>query len=87
MNTATSESVIESTVKPISLGALDGGVERLHALLDVAHDVLEHDDGVVDDEAERQRQRQQADVVEREAEHRHAGERADDRQRQRERRE
>jgi hypothetical protein len=57
-------------------------LEGVHALLDVAHDVLEHDDGVVDDEAHRQRQRQQRDVVDRIAEHVHHREGADDGDRQ-----
>ena len=52
MNTATSEIVIERMVKPISPRALERRLEGRHALLDVAHDVLEHDDGVVDDEAD-----------------------------------
>ena len=50
MNTATSDSVIEMMVKPISLRALEGRLDRLLARLDVADDVLQHDDGVVDDE-------------------------------------
>ncbi len=70
MNTATSESVIERMVKPISPDALERRLERRHALLDVADDVLEHDDGVVDDEADRQRQAEQRDVVDRVAEQR-----------------
>ena len=64
MNTATSEIVIEMMVKPISRAALQRRLEGREAvLLDVADDVLEHDDGVVDDEADRQRQPQQRDVV------------------------
>ena len=47
-------------------------------------DVLEHDDRVVDDETDTQRQRHQRKVVEAVAEHVHQRERADDRQRQRE---
>ena len=70
MNTATSETVIDMMVKPISPRALERRLERRHALLDVADDVLEHDDGVVDDEADRQRQAEQRDVVDRVAEQR-----------------
>ena len=51
MSTATSETVSETIVKPICFGALERGLERRVALLDVAGDVLDHDDGVVDDEA------------------------------------
>ena len=37
---------------------------RLHAVLDVAHDVFQHDNRVVDHEADGNRQRHQRDVVE-----------------------
>ena len=70
MNTATSETVIEMMVKPISPDALERRLEGRHALLDVAHDVLEHHDGVVDDEADGKRQTEQRDVVDRVAEQR-----------------
>ena len=66
-------------VKPISR-------EPRKAAFDVTHDVLEHDDGVVDHEADGQRQRQQRQIVDAVAHHVHAGERAQDRHRQRERR-
>ena len=61
-------------------------LERPHAAFDVADDVLQHDDGVIDDEADRQSQRQQRHVVDGEAEqiHRRAG--ADQRHRHGERR-
>ena len=66
--------------------ALERRLERPHAALDVADDVFQHDDGVVDDEADRKRQRQQRHVVDREIErvHRRAG--RDQRNRHRERR-
>ena len=71
MNTAISETLIDSTVKPISraplIAASNGGV----AVLDVAVDVLEHDDGVVDHEADRDGQRHQREIVEAEAEQVH----------------
>ena len=54
---------------------------RLHAPLahlHVADDVLEHHDGVVDDEAHGERQRHQREVVDRVAQHVHDHERADD---------
>ena len=77
--TAMSESVVARTARPISLVALDGrDHRRLFLLLDVAEDVLEHDDGVVDDDADRERQREQRDGVEREAGPPHRRERADD---------
>jgi hypothetical protein len=49
-------------------------------------DVFQHDDGVVDDETDGERQRQQRDIIDRIAEHIHEGEGADDRHRQRQRR-
>ena len=55
---------MDTMVKPISLGALEGGLDRPLALLDVAGDVLQHHDGVVDDEADRDRERHQRQIVE-----------------------
>ena len=49
------------------LAALEGGRHRRHAFLDVAVDVLEHDDRVVDHEADRQHHGQQRQRVHREA--------------------
>ena len=57
---------------------------RLHprrAELHMAGNVLQHDDGVVDDEAGRNRQRHQRQIVEAEAQQIHRAERADDRHR------
>ena len=49
--------------------ALDRRLERRHALLlDEPVDVLEHDDRVVDDDADHQRQREHRHLVQREAE-------------------
>ena len=48
---------------------------------DVALDVLDHDDGVVDHDADRQHQAEQRQIVEREAERRHEEEGADQRHR------
>ena len=86
MNTATSESVIEMMVKPISREPLSAASIGRHAVLDVADDVLQHHDRVVDHEADRQGQRHQRDVVERIAAEIHGREGADDRHRQRQRR-
>ena len=78
-NTATSESVMDTIVKPISRApssaAWNGGLPLFH----VAHDVLEHHDGVVHDEADAQRQRHQRQVVEAVAEQVHHREGAEDR--------
>ena len=48
---------------------------------EVARDVFEHDNGVVDDEAGRDRQRHQREIVEAETKHIHGPEGADDRDR------
>ena len=45
------------------LGPGEGRLEHAHAALDVAHDVLDHDDGVVDDEPGGHGQRHQGQVV------------------------
>ena len=66
ISTATSDTVSDTIVKPICLRALERGAERLLALLDVARDVLDHHDRVVDDEPGRDRERHQRQVVERE---------------------
>ena len=50
------------------LGALDGRLARLHAPLPQAEDVLEDDDGVVDEHAEAQGQRPEGQHVERDLE-------------------
>ena len=67
MNTATSETLIDITVKPICARALEGGLQRRVALLHVADDVLDHDDRVVDHEADGNGQRDEGEIVEREA--------------------
>ena len=63
-------------------GSLEGCVERLHPLLDVPVDVLDHHDGVVDDEADRQHQRQQGEQIDRIAHRQQHHEDADERQRE-----
>ena len=64
MNTAASESVIETMVKPISREPVERRLHRRLAHLHVADDVLEHHDGVVHHEADRERQRHEREVVE-----------------------
>ncbi len=51
MNTAISEKVIEMMVKPIWPAPLSAASNGAVAGLDVADDVLDHDDGVIDNEA------------------------------------
>ena len=62
-------------------GTDQGGLRRREALLDVAIDVLENDDRVVDDQAYRQHHREQGQQVQAEAERRHDNPGADQRQR------
>ncbi len=61
--------------------ALERGLERRNAILDVAVDVLHHHDGVVDDEADGDGERHQRQIVEAEVEHVHRRARAEERQR------
>ena len=82
MNTATSDRVSEITVKPISRAPSSAASQRGFALLHVAHDVLDHHDGIVDDEAGPDGQRHQRQVVEAEAAEPHHPEGRDDRERQ-----
>ncbi len=59
-------------------GAQQGGIEGEHASLDVAHDVFEHHDGVVDDEAGRDGKGHQRQIVQRVIHQVHHAEGADD---------
>ena len=58
-----------------------GRVARTQALADVALDVLDHDDGVVDHDADGEHETEQREIVQREAEGRQHGEGADQRHR------
>ncbi len=82
MNTAISDSVSEITVKPISRAPRNAASIGVFAVLHMANDVLDHDDGVVDDEAGADGQRHQRQIVEREAAEPHHAEGRDQRQRQ-----
>ena len=64
-----------STVKPICLAPIKRRAQRRIAALEIAEHVLDHHDGVVDDEADRNRERHQRQIVDREAgrPHRRAG--------------
>ena len=81
MNTATSETLIDSTVKPISLAPSKRRLQRRHAIFQMPRDVLDHHDRVVDDEAGGDRQRHQRQVVDAVAGQIHHAERADQRDR------
>ena len=71
MRTAMRETVRDMMVKPICFGALEGRLERRVALLDVPGDVLDHDDGVVHDEAGGDGEGHEGEVVEAEAQEIH----------------
>src|SRR6185369_188662 len=68
--------------QPDLIGAVDGGLAVRLAEADVAHDVLAHHDGIVDQDADGKRQRHQRDHVQSEAEGRHHHEGAEHRDRQ-----
>ena len=63
------------------LGTLERGLQGRVAVLDVAHDVFDHDDGVVDDEAGGDGERHERQVVQAVTEQIHDAESADDGQR------
>ena len=86
MNTAASDIVIVTIVKPISCEPFSAASSGDLAVLHVAHDVLEHHDRVVHDEADGEDERHHRQVVEAEVQHLHHGERAEDGERQRQRR-
>ena len=81
ISTAISETVSERMVKPICSEPLSAASQRRLALLDVARDVLDHHDGVVDHEAGGDGERHQREVVQAVAEQVHDAERADERER------
>ena len=64
MKTATSERLIEMTVKPIWRAPFSAACKRRLTFLDEAHNVFDHDDGVVDDEAGRNGQCHERQIVE-----------------------
>ena len=64
--------------EPDLVGALLRGAVVVFPHLQVAHDVLAHDDRVVDQQADRERQREQRHGVHGEVEHPHDEERRDD---------
>ena len=82
-NTATIENVVAATARPISSVPFARRGEVVLAHLDVPDDVLAHDDGVVDQDADRERQAEQRHRVQREAERQHGDERREHRDRQR----
>ena len=67
-NTAASVIVIATTAPEISRMPLERRLHRRHALLDMAMDVLDHDDGVVDHEADGEHHGEQGEEIDRIAE-------------------
>ena len=80
MSTAMSEMVSDDDGEADLPRALQARPQRLFALFDVADDVLDHDDRVVDHEAGRDGQRHEREVVEAVAAQVHRGEGADERE-------
>ena len=81
ISTAISDTVSDMIVKPICSAPLSAAASGVSPCFDVAGDVFDHDDRVVDDEAGRNRQRHQRQVVEAVAEQVHHAEGADQRKR------
>ena len=63
MKTATSDTEIDMIVKPISCAPCSAASSGAIPILDVAVDVLEHHDRIVDDEADGDGQRHQREIV------------------------
>ena len=82
INTASSESVVASTARPISRVPSIAALKRGHSLfLDEAVNILEHDDRVVDHDTDHQRQGKHRHLVQRVTERGDERERRDDRDR------
>ena len=64
-NTAHSVSAMEISAPPTSSIVSMRGLRGRHAALEIALDVLDDDDRVVDDDADREHQAEQGQVVER----------------------
>ena len=82
MNTATSEILIEITVKLTSPLPSSAASLTSHALLDMSNHVLEHHDGVVDHEAGGDGKRHERQVVDAVMQEVHRPESTEDRDRQ-----
>ena len=65
------------------LSTLNRGVVMVFAHLHVAHDVFAHHDGIINQQADRERERHQGQVIDAVTEHIHETKRTDDRDRQR----
>ena len=83
MNTAASDKRHRNDGESDFARSDQRGRQRLLAHFHVPENVFQHDDGVVDDEADREDQRHHRQVVQAVIQQVHHGERADDRERQR----
>ena len=81
ISTAISDTVSDTIVNPICAEPLSAACSGDSPFFDIARDVFDHHDRVVDHEAGRDRQRHQRQVVEAVAEQVHHAEGADERQR------
>ena len=81
MKTATSERLMESTVKPTSRAPRSAACHRRHAFFQMARHVFDDDNRVIHDEAGGNRQRHQRKIVHAVIEQIHHAKRADQRNR------
>ena len=83
IKTATSETLIDRTVNPISRGNFPKRrrLHRTHAPLDVAGDVFDHNNRIIDHETGGNRERHQRKIVDTVAAEIHHAKRADERER------
>ena len=81
IKTATSEVLMERTVNPISSRAFQRRLVWRHAGFEIARDVLDHHDGIVNDETGDDGERHQRQIVDRIAEQIHHAESAHQRDR------
>ena len=78
-NTAHRTSAIAISADPTSFMLLRAASRGVKSRRNIAFDILDHDDGIVDDDTDRQNQTEQGKIVEREAESRHEEKAADKR--------
>ena len=78
IKTAISETVNETMVKPICSEPRSAACNGRFAFFEIARDVLDHHDGVVHDEAGRDRERHQGQIVQAVTEQVHHAESSDD---------
>ena len=85
ISTAIRETVSEIIVKPICSEPLSAACKGRFAFFNVAADIFDHDDGVVDDETGGDGKGHEGEVIQGVTEQIHHAESADDRERNRQR--